>query len=166
MGQKEIHDSCFCPHLPVHFSPLIFPLLLWKLHHRPVPNQRSLFPWKLCHGHSPALGSTPKPKPSLSLCAWCSLLPDFSAPMGSTRAVSSLPAAGTCLAPKSSCNGFEPTEMPLAQVPGKGGAAATLCDAVLAQTDTGEVSTAPRSWPSLPAPSRNHLQRSRNKGSC
>lgn len=28
------------------------------------------------------------------------------------------------------------------------------------------MSTAPRSWPSLPSPSRGHLQRSRKKGSC
>lgn len=83
--------------------------------------------------------------------------------MGSTQAVGSLPAAGTCLAHKTSCSGFESTET---QVPRKGRAAATLCDAVLAQADTGEVSVAPRSWLSLPSPSRDHLQRSRNKGSC
>lgn len=60
-----------------------------------------------------ALLSAPPPNPNyLSLCAWCSLLPDFSAPTGSTQAVSLLPAAGTCLARKTSCNEFEPTEMP------------------------------------------------------
>ena len=149
VGHTEIDDNRFSPHLPVHFAPLIFSLL-WKLHCQALcPDSAPFSSGSLYRGHNPALlsSSTAKTKISLSFClgkaALGTLCCQVSALLQAAPSAASSLSAARCAHvchchPGTAAMGLSPMEMPLAQIPGKGGAEPAR-DAVLIQTDTGVV---------------------------
>lgn len=113
---KEIYDNCFSPHLPVHFSPLIFSLLLWKLHYQaPRPDSTPFSPGSLYRGYNPAL-PTPPPNPKylcpasakLHLMLFAARSQLYSRQHPAQQALLLLPAVHVSLAPRNGCNRFEP----------------------------------------------------------